>query len=61
MQVLKHAHSQGNARQLGNVQFELRDVLNKSKHPLRLRPSDMVNVVRLDEKKYEFLYQEGKD
>ncbi|KAL4536780.1 hypothetical protein Ndes2437B_g06184 [Nannochloris sp. 'desiccata'] len=58
MQVLKQAHAQGTGRQLGNVQLELRDILNKSKHPLRLRPSDMVDVVRLDEKKYQFLYQE---
>ena len=59
MQVVKQNHSQGNARQIGNVQFELRDVLNKSKHPLRLRPSDMVDVVRLDERNFQFLYQEG--
>jgi len=58
LQVLKQAHAQGTGRQLGNVQLELRDILNKSKHPLRLRPSDMVDVVRLDEKKYQFLYQE---
>jgi elongation factor P len=58
MQVLKQAHAQGTGRQLGNVQLELRDILTKSKHPLRLRPSDMVDVVRLDEKKFQFLYQE---
>jgi elongation factor P len=58
MQVLKQTHAQGAARQLGNVQLELRDISNKSKHPLKLRPSDMVDVVRLDEKTYQFLYQE---
>jgi elongation factor P len=58
MQVLKQAHAHGTGRQLGNVQLELRDILTKSKHPLKLRPSDMVDVVRLDDKKYQFLYQE---
>jgi elongation factor P len=58
MQVLKQSHAQGTGRQLGNVQLELRDILTKSKHPLKLRPSDMVDVVRLDEKKFQFLYQE---
>lgn len=59
MQVLKFQHSQGAARQLGNVNLELRDVLTSSKHPLRIRTSDVVEVVRLDEKKFQYLYAEG--
>ena len=59
MQVLKYSHAQ-TGRQLGNVQLEVRDIFTKSKRPLRLRPSDMVDVVRLEEKNYQFLYPEGK-
>lgn len=58
-QVLKATHSQGAGRQLGNVQLELRDVGTKSKKPLRLRPSDMINIVRLDERQYQFLYRDS--
>ena len=60
MQVLKYAHSQ-TGRQLGNIQLQLRDVITRAKHPLRLRPSDMVDVVRLEERTFQFLYQEGDD
>lgn len=59
MQVIKQAHTQGVGRQLGNVQLELRDMLNQSKKPLRLRPSDIVDVVRLDERTFQYLYREG--
>lgn len=60
MQVIKCSHTQGAGRQLGNVQFELRDVLSRAKRPLRLRPGDSVNQVRLEERKFQFLYSEGK-
>ncbi len=42
-----------------SLQLELRDVLTKAKHPLRLRPSEMIPVVRLEERTYQFLYTEG--
>ena len=58
MQVIKCSHTQGTARQLGNVQLELRDVLTRSKHPMRLRPGDAVFAVRLEDRPFQFLYQE---
>lgn len=58
MQVLKHSHSQ-TGRQLGNVQLELRDLASRAKRPLRLRPSETVDVVRLEERRFQFLYAEG--
>jgi elongation factor P len=60
MQVVKYQHSQGAGRQLGSVQLELRDLQNNSKHPLRLRPGDTVDVVRLEERKFDYLYAEGE-
>ncbi|KAL4429613.1 hypothetical protein ABPG77_008662 [Micractinium sp. CCAP 211/92] len=46
-------------RQLGNVNFELRDIVTKSKHPAKFRPYDMVEHVRLEGRKYQCLYTEG--
>ncbi|KAL4854954.1 Elongation factor P [Chlorella vulgaris] len=46
-------------RQLGNVNFELRDVITKQKHPAKFRPSDMVESVRLEARKFQCLYTEG--
>lgn len=46
-------------RQLGNVNFELRDVVTKAKHPAKFRPYDMVEHVRLEGRKYQCLYTEG--
>ncbi|PSC68390.1 Elongation factor P [Micractinium conductrix] len=46
-------------RQLGNVNFELRDIITKSKHPAKFRPSDMVEYVRLEGRPYQCLYTEG--
>ncbi|GAB4822133.1 hypothetical protein N2152v2_009179 [Parachlorella kessleri] len=59
MQVVKHQHTQGAGRQLGNVQFELRDLVTKNKHLHRQRPYDMVELVRLEDRKYQCLYKEG--
>lgn len=47
-------------RQLGNVNFELRDVITKQKHPAKFRPSDMVESVRLEARKFQCLYTEGE-
>ena len=57
--VLKHEHTVGRGRQLGNVQLELRDVLSKTKQQERRRPDDMVDVVRLEAQQYQYLYTEG--
>jgi len=59
VQVLKHSYTQGTGRQLGNVQLDIKELLTGTKRPLRLRPSDMLSIVRLDERKFQFLYREG--
>lgn len=59
VQVLKHSYTQGTGRQLGNVQLELKELITGTKKPLRLRPNDMLDIVRLDERKFQFLYKEG--
>ena len=41
------------------AQLELRDVVTKAKHPMKLRPYDTVEVVRLDSRKFQYLYTEG--
>ncbi|KAL4458372.1 hypothetical protein ABPG75_013237 [Micractinium tetrahymenae] len=46
-------------RQLGNVNFELRDIVTKAKHPAKFRPYDMVEHVRLEGRKFQCLYTEG--
>ena len=47
-------------RQLGNVNFELRDIVSKAKHPAKFRPYDMVEHVRLEGRKFQCLYTEGE-
>lgn len=47
-------------RQLGNVNFELRDIVTKAKHPAKFRPYDMVEHVRLEGRKFQCLYTEGE-
>jgi hypothetical protein len=46
-------------RQLGNVNFELRDVVTKSKFPAKFRPNDQVECVRLEGRRFQCLYTEG--
>ena len=57
--VLKAEHTVGRGRQLGIVQLDLRDVMGKNKQQERRRPSDMVEVVRLQSKQFQYLYTEG--
>ncbi|EIE20680.1 translation elongation factor P [Coccomyxa subellipsoidea C-169] len=57
-QVTKHQHTHGHGRQLGNVQLELRDVQSRTKLHERRRPSDLVEVVRLNGRAYQFLYKD---
>jgi hypothetical protein len=57
--VHKFNHAQGAARALGNVTLELRDVVSRSKHSMRVRPSDALEVVRLEEKRMQCLYLDG--
>ncbi|KAL0036587.1 hypothetical protein WJX79_001714 [Trebouxia sp. C0005] len=59
MQIQKYQHTQGSGRQLGNVQLELRDLRSGSKHQQRCRSYDTVDVVRLDDRTYKYLYTEG--
>ncbi|KAL0052541.1 hypothetical protein WJX82_003609 [Trebouxia sp. C0006] len=67
MQIQKYQHTQGSGRQLGNVQansdlmirLELRDLKSGSKHQQRCRSYDTVDVVRLDDRTYKYLYTEG--
>jgi hypothetical protein len=47
-------------RQLGNVNMELRDILSRSKHPAKFRPYDMIEVTRLEGRKFQCLYAEGE-
>ena len=54
--ILKATHSQGTARQVGNVQLELRDVKTHSKHLERLRSSADVEVAHLSAEKWQVLY-----
>jgi hypothetical protein len=42
-----------------SVQFELRDLVMRNKHQQRQRPYDLVEVVRLEERKFQCLYREG--
>jgi elongation factor P len=58
VQVIKFQHSQGAGRQLGFVLLQLRDLLAGTRQQLKLRPSDTLEVVRLEEKKYQVLYME---
>ena len=46
-------------RQLGNVNFELRDIVTKAKHPAKFRPNDMVEHVHLEGRAFQCLYCEG--
>ncbi|KAK9803345.1 hypothetical protein WJX73_006232 [Symbiochloris irregularis] len=57
--VTKYEYSQGSGRQLGNVHLELRDVRTGRKTLERLRPYDMIEIVRVDSTPFQFLFQEG--
>ncbi|KAL3159554.1 hypothetical protein ABBQ38_009970 [Trebouxia sp. C0009 RCD-2024] len=59
MQIQKYQHTQGSGRQLGNVQLELRDIKSGSKHQQRCRSYDSLEVVRLEDKTFTYLYSEG--
>lgn len=60
LRVTKFINSQGNARQLTIIHVEARDVISHAKQSLRLKTRDMVNIVRLEEKLQQFLYEEGE-
>lgn len=59
LRVTKFSNSQGNARQLTIIHVEAKDVISHVKQSLRLKTRDMVNIVRLEEKLQQFLYEEG--
>eukprot|EP00890_Picochlorum_soloecismus_P000156 jgi/Picsp_1/1140/NSC_04621-R1_translation elongation factor p len=58
LRVTKFNNSQGNARQLTIIHVEAKDVVSHAKQSLRLKTRDMVNIVRLEEKIQQFLYEE---
>eukprot|EP00898_Chlorokybus_atmophyticus_P004372 jgi/Chlat1/4936/Chrsp31S04855 len=53
------AHHAQQGRGSANVQVELRDVLDGSKFTERLRPSESVERIRLEEQQRTYLYHEG--
>ena len=59
LQVVKQQHTQGVGRQHGTVQLELRDLATRAKQQERRRPGDLLEVVRLEGRPYQFLYREG--
>ncbi|WPT14062.1 Elongation factor P [Picochlorum sp. SENEW3] len=58
VRVTKYAYTQGQGRQLGSVLIEAKDVSTHVNVPLRFKTKDMVDVVRMEEKKYQYLYRE---
>lgn len=62
-QILKFEHTRGMARQSGNVQLELRELIKGgkgNKSTLRMKPGHTLEVVRLEERNYQVLYLDGK-
>ena len=57
--MVKQQHTQGHGRQLGTVQLELRDLATRTKQQERRRPGELLEVVRLEGRPYQFLYREG--
>lgn len=58
LQVVRSTHVNA-GRQLGNISMELRDMTTGAKHPAKFRPSEGVEVVRLESRRYTCLYREG--
>ena len=58
VRVIKCTHIQGAARQLGNVQIESKDLVTNAKVPLKYKTKDIVDVVRLEERVHQYLYEE---
>ncbi|KAK9840356.1 hypothetical protein WJX74_008226 [Apatococcus lobatus] len=57
-QVVKKEHTQGSGRQLGNVQFQLRDVKQGTKRQDRKRSYDTVEVAQMEHRSLQYLYSE---
>ena len=58
VRVTKYSYTQGQGRQLGSVLVEAKDVSTHANVPLRFKTKDMVDVVRMEEKRYQYLYRE---
>lgn len=58
VRVTKCTHIQGAARQLGNVQIESKDLNTNAKVPLKYKTKDTLDIVRLEEKPHQYLYEE---
>ena len=61
LRLTKVSYTQGQARQSGNVQVELKNIRNGSKQSQRLSPSDKLEKAVLDETPHSFLYQTGSE
>ena len=59
--LTKVSYTQGQARQSGNVQVELKNIRTGSKQSQRLSPSDKLEKAVLDETPHSFLYQTGSE
>lgn len=59
--ILKATHHQGTARQIGNVQLELRDVRTHLKHIERLRSSADVEIAFFTSQTWNILYREKEE
>lgn len=58
VRVTKCTHIQGAARQLGNVQIECKDLATNAKVPLKYKTKDILDIVRLEERVHQYLYEE---
>jgi elongation factor P len=58
VRVMQCSHIQGAARQLGNVQMMCKDLVTNAKVPLKYKTKDMVDIVRLEERVHQYLYEE---
>ena len=61
LRLTKVSYTQGQARQSGNVQVELKNIRTGSKQSQRLSPSDKLEKAVLDEEPHSFLYQTGSE
>lgn len=59
LRVTKCTYTQGAGRGQGTVQLEGKCIMTHTKHPLRYKTKDVVDVVRLEAKQYQFLYRES--
>lgn len=59
MQVVSSQYTQGMARAVGHVQAELKDLKTGTKVQQRFRSDEKIERLALEQKKYDYLYDEG--